>query len=460
MDSKLIVGSEEWCGLPELGIPAIKARVDSGAKTSSLHAFNIRSFTRDNQQWVSFELNPLQHNRRAVVKCEARVIDKRMVKSTSGISEKRFVIATRLHLGDQQWEIELTLNNRDAMGYRMLLGRQAMEERILVDPSSSFLCGTIARDDAQRQYGFDTEESERLNIGLLASNPELYSNQRLLEAVRARGHRIQFFDLKQCYIKLDAETPEIHYRGGQVLNDLDAVIPRMRTRLTGYGCALLREFESLGVYTLNSAQAIAKSRDRLYTLQVLMKSGVDIPASGFANSPADISSLIALTGGTPLVVRLLHHERSRGVLLAENEQAAESLVSSAGSTGNNLMLQEYIQEAEGQSVRVLVAGGRVLASIKQEAQAGGLLLKSKGRGHARPVKLSSKERRLAIKVVKTLGLEVAAVDIIRAARGPLLLDVSASPALESLETATGKDVAGALIELIEKKLAWKGAPAS
>lgn len=455
MQQKIIVGSEEWCGLPDLGIPAIKARVDSGAKTSSLHAFNIRGFTRDQCEWVAFELHPLQHNRRTVVKCEAPVVDKRLVKNTGGLAEKRYVIRTTLHLGGHSWDIEVTLSNRDTMGYRMLLGRQAMTDRILVDPSGSFLRGSFTREEELEKYGHDAGAGESLNIGLLASNPDLYSNQRLLEAGLARGHRIQFFDIRQCYIKLDADSPEIHYRGGRLLNDLDAVIPRIRTALTSYGCALLREFESLGVYALNSSQSIAKSRDRLYMLQVLLKSGIDIPASGFANSPLDTSALVQLTGGTPLVVRLLNREQSQGVMLADSDTAAESLITSARSAGANLMLQEYIQESAGQSLRVFVVDNKVKAAVQREAAPGDFHVNRRHGGLSKRVKISAAERRLAIKAVKTLGLTVAGVDIIRSKRGPLLLDISASPALEIIEKPSGKDMAAVMLASIEKKLGWK-----
>lgn len=454
MNQKLIVGSEEWCALPELGIPAVKARVDSGAKTSSLHAFNIRGFSRDHDQWVSFELHPIQHNRRTTVKCEAPVADKRLVKNTSGISEKRYVIRTMLHLAGESWEIEITLSNRDSMGYRMLLGREAMNDRILVDPSRKLMCGSLSRGQVHEMYGVGSDESDCLNIGILASNPELYSNRRLLEAGLARGHRIQFFDIKQCYIKMDADTPEVHYRGGRILNDMDAVIPRIRSGLTRYGCALVREFESLGVYSLNSSQAIAKSRDRLYAAQLLLKSGLDMPVSGFANSPAEPADLIGMAGGTPLVVKLLNTEQSQGVMLADSDKAAESLITTARSTGVNLMVQEFIREAQGQTLRLLVVDNKVVAAIQRQAARGEFHVNLRSGGHHSKIRITPAERKLAVKAVRTLGLRVAGVDIIRSRRGPLLLDVSSAPALESVEQVTGKDVAMMMIGLVEKKLGF------
>ena len=246
-NDKIIVGSEEWCAFPQLGLPAIKARVDSGAKTSSLHAFDIHKFQKNGESWVRFEVHPLQDDRRTTVPCEARIVDRRRVKSSSGTSEKRYVIKTALRIGNETWDVELTLTNRDSMGYRMLLGREAMKGRMLVDPSESFCLGEVSDEEIVHFYPKDGSDlNQGLKIGLLASNPELYSNKRIVEAAEDRGHQIEFFNIKQCYMKLDAVSPEVHYRGGRILSHLDAVITRIRPSLTFYGCALSRQFESMG----------------------------------------------------------------------------------------------------------------------------------------------------------------------------------------------------------------------
>ena len=241
----MVAGSEEWVSLPELKIPLIKVRVDSGAKTSAIHAVNIFPFQRNGESWVSFDIHPLQFDGKQVVHCEAQVVDRRIIKSSSGNRESRYVIRTPLKIGEEVWDIEITLANRDSMGYRMLLGREAMRGKILVDPDSSFLFGDRTSEEISEKYHKEVDNAEGLKIGLLASNPDLYSNRRIIEAGEQRGHQIEFFNIKQCYIKLDARTPEVHYRGGRILNDLDAVIPRIRPSMTYYGCALTRQFESL-----------------------------------------------------------------------------------------------------------------------------------------------------------------------------------------------------------------------
>ena len=283
--NKIVVGSEEWCGLSQLNIPALKVRVDSGAKTSALHAVNIVPFKKEGMPWVSFDVHPLQNDGKTTVRCEAMVHDKRKVKSSSGISEVRFVIKTILSIADDTWEVEITLTNRDNMGYRMLLGRQAMSGKMLVDPEASCLLGEPTPDILAQYYHTHIVNPTGLKIGVLASNPDLYSNRRIIEAGQERGHEMEFLNIKDCYIKLDGKNPEMHYRGGRILSGFDAVIPRIRPSATFYGCALTRHFEAMGVYTQNMASAITQSRDKLYALQLLINSGLPIPTTGFANSP-------------------------------------------------------------------------------------------------------------------------------------------------------------------------------
>lgn len=212
-ENKVVLGSEEWCSFPDLGIPAIKARVDSGAKTSALHAINIAPFVKNDSNWVKFDINPIQNNVRTIIHCEAPLIDKRVVKSSSGYREQRYVIQTILKLGDQTWDIEMTLTNRDSMGFRMLLGREAMIGRVIVDPEKQYLLESPTEEDLTEVYKGAVKEKSGLHIGLLASNPELYSNKRIMEAGEMRGHEMHFLNIKECYIKLDAKKPEIHYRG-------------------------------------------------------------------------------------------------------------------------------------------------------------------------------------------------------------------------------------------------------
>lgn len=450
MQDKVIVGSEEWCAFPQLGIPTIKARVDSGAKTSALHAVNISPFQKEGENWVKFDINPIQNNTKTVIHCQAPLVDKRIVKSSSGFREQRYVIKSQIKIGDEDWDIELTLTNRDSMGFRMLLGREAMSGRVLVDPEQKYLLGQPTRESLKQLYANNEEERKGLRIGLLASNPELYSNRRIMEAGEMRGHEMHFLNLKECYMKLDADKPEIHYRGGKILDNFDAVIPRIRPSMTFYGCALTRQFEAMKVFCLNSANAITQSRDKLYSLQLLLHHGVDIPTTGFANSPLETNDLIKMVGGPPLIVKLLEGTQGKGVVLAETKKAAESVINAFKSLNANILVQEFIKEANGKDLRLFVIDGKVVASIQREALPGEFRANIHLGGTAAVIKATAEEKKIAIKAAKAMNLKVAGVDIIRSSKGPLLLEVNSSPGLEGIEGATNKDIAGEMIRAIEK----------
>lgn len=450
LQEKVIVGSEEWCSFPVLGIPTIKARVDSGAKTSALHAINIAPFIKNGENWVKFDINPIQNNIKTIIHCEAKLVGKRIVKSSSGFREQRYVIASELEIGGQHWSIEITLTNRDSMGFRMLLGREAMSGRVLVDPEQKYLLGEPTTESLKNLYKTSEQAKTGLRIGLLASNPELYSNKRIMEAGEMRGHEMHFLNIKECYMKLDATKPEIHYRGGKILKDFDAIIPRIRPSITFYGCALTRQFEALRVFCLNSASAITQSRDKLYSLQLLLNHGVDIPTTGFANSPLDTNDLISMVGGSPLIVKLLEGTQGKGVVLAETKKAAESVINAFKSLNANILVQEFIKEANGKDIRCFVIDGKVVAAIQREALPGEFRANIHLGGTASVIKITPEEKRIAIKAAKAMDLKVAGVDIIRSSKGPLLLEVNSSPGLEGIESATNKDIAGEMIKAIEK----------
>jgi len=326
---------------------------------------------------------------------------------------------------------------------------------MLVDPEVGCRLGQVTDRQLVKLYGQELTGSGGLKIGLLASNPDLYSNQRLMDAGAERGHEMTFFNIQHCYMKLDAANPEVHYRGSAALTDLDAVIPRIKPSITFYGCALTRQFESMGVYALNSSAAISQSRDKLYSLQLLLKSGLDIPTTGFANSPTETKDLIKMVGGAPLIIKLLEGTQGRGVVLAETKKAAESVINAFKALRANLLVQEFIREAEGKDLRCFVIGGKVVASIERTAAVDEFRANIHQGGIARLVRITAAERALAVRAARTMGLVVAGVDIIRSSKGPLLLEVNSSPGLEGIETATGKDIAGLMIAAIEQKLNWQ-----
>ena len=449
-----VIGSAEWCRFPKLGIPAVKARVDSGAKTSSLQANKIRPFTKDGQEWVKFEVTPIQDNRSIAITCEERVTGRRLVKNTSGISEERLVITSTMMLGDHTFDVELTLANRDTMEFRMLLGRDAFTTSFLVDVSKECVQGEVTDEELRVLYRSFESEKNGLRIGVLASNPKLYSNKRIMEAGAARGHEMVFLNVEHSYMKLDVHSPEIRYRGGNILNKFDAIIPRIKPAVTFYGCAILRQFKHLGVYCLNSADAITQSRDKLFASLLFSENDIDIPITGFAKSPQDTKDLIRMVNGAPLIIKLLESTQGRGVVLAETNKAAESVINAFKSVKTNILVQEFIKEANGQDIRCFVVNGKVVAAMQRQAEKGEFRANIHQGGSASIIKITPAERKLAIKAAKTLNLAVAGVDIIRSNKGPLLLEVNSSPGLEGIEKATGIDIAHSMIQAIERKLKY------
>lgn len=452
MENLKIIGSEEWCVFKDLGVPAIKARVDSGAKTSSIQATNLKIFNKGSQEWVKFEVNPLQENRSIAIPCEARLVDRRMVKSSSGIAEERLVVRTPVTLGENTFDIELTLANRDTMEFRMLLGREALTDRYMVNPAVNYQVQDFTDAEISEKYKSYYKEKTGLKIALLASNPNLYSNKRLVEAAEARGHEIVFLNVEQAYMKLDAHSPEIRYRGGNILKDFDAVIPRIKPAVTFYGCAVIRQFNNLGVYCQNSAESITQSRDKLFASQLFSKNDIHIPITGFAKSPMDTKDLIKMVNGAPLIIKLLESTQGKGVVLAETNKAAESVINAFKSVNTNILVQEFIKEANGQDIRCFVVNGKVVASMQRQAEKGEFRANIHQGGKASMIKITQEEKKLALKASKALNLAVAGVDIIRSNKGPLLLEVNSSPGLEGIENATGKDIANEMIKAIERKL--------
>ena len=449
---KVIIGCEEWLSIKDLNIPIIKARVDSGAKTSSLQAKNIKKIIRKGEAWVTYDVCPIQDNLSLYISCESKVIDTRIIKSSTGESQKRFVIKADICIEKNFYTIELTLAERDGMEYRMLLGREALTNRYLVDSSTSFNFNNYSDDEVLSRYKHLFKKSSGLKIGLLASNKELYSNKRILESAEARGHKITFLNIQHCYMKLDAQTPEVRYRGGKIIDDLDVVIPRIRPSMTFYGCALLRQFDSIGTYCLNSSSSIAQSRDKLFSSQLFSKNGLKIPITGFAKSPLETKDLIDMVGGSPLIVKLLESTQGKGVVSAETNKAAESVINAFKSLQANILVQEFIKEAQGKDIRCFVVDGKVVASIMREAKKGEFRSNIHQGGLAKKIRITTEERKLAIKAAKIFKLDVAGVDIIRSNKGPLVLEVNSSPGLEGIESITGKDIANNIILSIEKKL--------
>lgn len=262
------------------------------------------------------------------------------------------------------------------------------------------------------------------------------------------GHAVEIIDPLSCYMNINPAAPSVHYKGRQ-LPHYDAVIPRIGSAITFYGTAVLRQFELLGSYPLNESVAITRARDKLRSLQLLARQGIDLPVTGFAHSPDDTSDLIDMVGGAPLVVKLVEGTQGIGVVLAETRQAAESVIDAFRGLNAHILVQEYIKEAQGADIRCLVVGNKVVAAIERQAKPGDFRSNLHRGGQANPVTITEREGEIALQAAATLGLDVAGVDILRANRGPLVMEVNASPGLEGIEKTSGIDIATLMIEWIE-----------
>lgn len=288
-----------------------------------------------------------------------------------------------------------------------------------------------------------------MKIAILSRNKNLYSTRRLYEAAAAREHEVRVIDYLRCYMNITAEQPSIQYEG-EILEGFDVIIPRIGANRTFYGCAILRQFETMGIYTINSSLAITRSRDKLRSQQLLQMKGVKMPATGFAHKPEDITHLIDSIGGPPLIIKLVEGTQGVGVVLAETRKAAESVTQTLRGLNANIIIQEYIAESRGTDIRCFVIGDKIIGSIQRKAQAGEFRANIHRGGVATPVRITTTEREAVIKAAKIMGLGMAGVDLIRSKHGPLILEINASPGLEGIETATKKDIATAIIRYIEK----------
>ena len=450
MTDNLTLGWEEWLGLPSLSLPAIKAKIDTGARTSALHAVAIEPFGPAEKPQVRFLMRPDPNDPGLEVTCSSPVVDRRNVTSSNGETELRYVIRTEFEIDGKKWPIDISLTNRETMSYRMLLGRSAITEDMIVDPNQSFIQPVLSYE-AYKDVPRRKPVKRPLRIALLTQEPKNYSSSRLIEAAEKRGHIIEPINTSRCYMRMGTLDSEVHY-DGRVLPRYDAVIPRIGARITSYGMAVLRQFSNTGAYCLNSADAIGASRDKLLAHQLLARVKVGMPITAFASSPQDSKELVKLVGTKGVVVKLLESTQGRGVVLAETQKAAESLVDAFRQLNASFLVQEFVKEAAGADTRCFVIGNKVVGAMKRQAAEGEFRSNLHRGGSATKVTLSKAERDTARKAAKILGLSVAGVDILQTEDGPKVLEVNSSPGLEGIEGATGKDISSLIIEHLESKV--------
>ncbi len=288
-----------------------------------------------------------------------------------------------------------------------------------------------------------------MKIVILCRNPQLYSHKRLIEAARARGHEVDTINHLRCTIDIASHRPKIHYHG-KALAKPDAVIPRIGASVTFFGTAVVRQFEMMRVYCVNESVAISRSRDKLRSLQLLSRKGIGLPVTVFAHKTSNAEEIVKLAGGAPVVIKLLEGTQGIGVVLGETPKAAASIIEAFGGVNTNILVQEYVKEAHGEDIRCIVIGDRVVASMQRTGREGDFRSNLHRGGSAKAARITPQERATAIGAARAMGLNVCGVDMLRSNHGPVVMEVNSSPGLEGVETATGVDVAGKIIEFIEK----------
>ena len=288
-----------------------------------------------------------------------------------------------------------------------------------------------------------------LNIAILSRGATLYSTQSLFRAARNRGHYVRVIDHQRCSIVIEHAVPQVIYEGGRLVG-MDALIPRIGASVTDYGAAVIRQFELMGVYTATRSEALIMARDKLKCLQVLSAEGIDVPRTSICGMPEEVPALLDMMGGTPIVIKLLESTHGVGVILAETRSSAVSIVEAFSKLDQPVLLQEFIREAEGADIRAFVVGRQVVASMLRQAAEGEFRSNLHRGAEATPVELTELEEKTVLKAARLMGLDIAGVDILRSKRGPLVMEVNASPGLEGIENTTGVDIAGTIIQHIER----------
>lgn len=442
------VGWEEWVSLPELNLPALIAKTDTGAETSALHAFNIQTFGKKNNQMVRFGINPINTDERFSVFCSAKIIDQRNVTSSNGMSELRYVIETEIVIGEIKKKIPITLTNRENMKYKMIIGRNALDG-FQISADKSFIQSQLSYDLYKKVK--NTSHRRSLRIGILSLEPNNYSNLKIIEAAEKNDHYCEILNTKRCYLNIESDKPEVHY-DGKVLPHYDVIIPRIGPSITKYGMAVVRQFEAMGTFCLNSSLSIGTSRDKLAAHQALAINRIPMPDTAFANSPQDTNSIIDLTRGAPLVVKLLESSQGKGVILAETKKAAASVISAFQKLNAPFIVQDFVKDSNGSDIRLFVIGGKVVASMMRSASDDDFRSNLHAGGKANKIKITQDERKIAKQATNAMGLNIAGVDLLRSSEGPKVIEVNSSPGLQGIETVNNFNVASLIIDYIEKRL--------
>lgn len=432
MSVKKTIGRYEKVDLPLLELFSLDAKVDTGADNNAIHCHQIE-ISKDEKE-VSFQLLDPAHPDYNDKEFNMPIHRMRWVKSSNGERERRVYIKTEIIVMGESYEVEISLTDRSSMSFPMLLGRKFLQNRFLVDVSKQ-----------------SSVQGDNFKVAILSLGPDLYSTRRLYEAAKARGWDVEVVNYLHCYANIEQGNLTVNYNG-RSLGDVDVIIPRIGASRTFFGTAVVRQFELMNIMSVNSSLAITRSRDKLRSHQILAKHGLNMPKTIYATKVGDVDDLIRNIGGTPLIIKMLEGTQGVGVVLAETHKAAKSVLEAFYGMKVNLLVQEFIAEAKGADIRAFVVGGKVVGAMKRQGVEGDFRSNIHRGGTAQSIKLSRAEKNLAIQAAKVMGLDVAGVDMLQSDRGPLLMEVNSSPGLEGIETFTGIDIAGKIMDFIEQQM--------
>ena len=290
-----------------------------------------------------------------------------------------------------------------------------------------------------------------MKIAILSRNPALYSTQSLVRAGRKKGHYMVVIDHMRCDLFLEKNKPQIYYENDR-LKGIAGIIPRIGSSVTGYGLSVIQQFEAMGIFTTLSSEALMKSRNKFRSMQILTSAGLNIPKTILSNNPYTTTELLEMLGKPPYILKLATSTHGMGVIKSDDIQNAETIVDAFYRNKNRVLMQEYIGEANGADLRVFIVDGEIVGSMKRQAREGEFRSNLHRGAYAEPISLTEQERSTALKAAQLMGLKIAGVDMLQSKRGPLVLEVNASPGLEGIERTTGVDIANSIISFVERKL--------
>jgi ribosomal protein S6--L-glutamate ligase len=455
LTKKTIIGPSELLSFPELELGAVPARVDTGARTSTIWASNIQEHD-GTLSYTLFDVNNELHTGRIVTTDHFTKI---VVTPSNGIAEERYVVKLLVVFAEKRIRASFTLANRSTQSYPVLVGRNVLRGKFVVDVSRKDLIGDETEKAKELEEGFlqaqlvkAAKQGHPLNsltIAILSKGAANYTTKRLKEVALARGHNVRVINYAKCYMTMEKSKPVVYYNG-KALPKFDVIIPRIAQSYTKYGTAVVRQFEMQGIFSTASSIAINRSRDKLRATQILARQDVGIPKTVFARESANLEEIVDLAGGAPVIIKVARGTHGNGVVLAETKKAAKAVMQAFYVEGVNFVVQEFVKESAGTDIRVLVVGNRVVASVIRQSLDDDFRSNTHQGGVGKKVKLTDEEEKTAIRAARALSLPICGVDMMRSDDGPKVLEVNSSASIKTPELITGRDVATKIIEYVER----------